>query len=191
MAVDFGTALVLATGHGVGEEVDQWPVDEGCGGASTSISGTGTGPCPIAVRKGHTVAMVGDGSNDAPAPALASAGVGIGIGIGMDEYSSHVVLETADIALANDLRQAAAVVELSRHTLRVARQNHGLSIGVTLVGLLAGACGSLNPVAVALLHNTSSIAVGAYSTCLVNHTPRPPAEAGRLRAAPIEGTRVR
>lgn len=43
-------------------------------------------------------------------------------------------LRAADIALAGiDLRQVAAVVELSRHTLRVVRQNYGLAIGVNLV----------------------------------------------------------
>lgn len=87
--------------------------------------------------------------------------------------------ETKDaptLALAgNDLHQVPAVVELSRHTLRVARQNYGLAIGVNPVGLVAGAGGPMNPVLAALLHNTSSIAAVGNSTQLVNHTPSPAA----------------
>ncbi|GAA3478080.1 hypothetical protein [Streptomyces yanii] len=114
------------------------------------------------------------------------------VGISMGEHSSHVALETADIALAgNDLRQVAAVVELSRHTLRVVRQNYGVAIGVNLAGLLAGAGGSMNPVLAALLHNTSSIAVVGNSARLVNHTPHlPHATDEELRAAPLEDRRV-
>jgi cation-transporting P-type ATPase C len=109
----------------------------------------------------------------------------------MGEHSSHVALETAEIALAgNDLRQVAAVVELSRHTLRVVRQNYGLAIGVNLLGLVAG--GSINPVVAALLHNTSSIAVVGNSARLVNHTPHLPRTTDdQLTAAPLEDRRVR
>jgi hypothetical protein len=64
----------------------------------------------------------------------------------MGAHSSYVALETADIALAgNDLRNVAAVVELSGHALRVVRQNYTLAIGVNLAGITAGAGGSIQP----------------------------------------------
>lgn len=85
------------------------------------------------------LAFIGDGINDAPVLTRAD------IGIAMGSMGSDAAIEAADVVLMDDdIRKIAAIVRISRKTMRIVKQNIVFALGVKFLVLLLGAFGLAN-----------------------------------------------